>query len=254
VPLSGALQSSRVNPRVALSDKIQQAFSEAATIYGSSFGWNLAYMARENMLLVNVPKGINAQEQYVMNTITKSWAQFTGWPASSWDTFNDDLYFGGQGVVCKAMTGFSDAGTIITGRAQQAYNYFGRRGQNKRFTMARPILQADGVPSVQVGLAIDFNDTEPVSSLSAPSLPVTVWDSATWDGATWGGGLSVYRSWQGVNGIGYAASPYLIAGLLFSRLGVQVWRAQRDERLKRPSSWAIDLLLIALLLWVASNQ
>jgi hypothetical protein len=209
VPLSGALQSSRTNPRVALSDKIQLAFSEAAQSLSTTFGWEMIDYPKANMLLVNVPK--SSREQYVMNTITKSWAQFTGWNASSWETLNEELYFGGVGVVCKAMTGFSDNGSIITGRAQQAYNYFGRRGQNKRFTMARPILQADGAPSVQVGLAIDFDDALPVSSLSAPTLPTVVWDTATWDGATWGGALSVYRSWQGVNGVGYAAGPYLIA-------------------------------------------
>lgn len=53
---------------------------------------------------------------------------------------------------------------------------------------------------------------------------------------------------------GAAPSPYLIAGLLLARLGLQIWRAQRDERLKRPTSWAVDLLLIALIFWVASNQ
>lgn len=52
---------------------------------------------------------------------------------------------------------------------------------------------------------------------------------------------------------GTPPSPYLLAGLLLARLGLQVWRAQRDERLKRPASWAIDLLLIGLLFWVASN-
>lgn len=52
---------------------------------------------------------------------------------------------------------------------------------------------------------------------------------------------------------GAAPSPYLIASLLFARLGVQVFRAQKDERLKRPASWAMDLLLIALIFWVASN-
>jgi len=38
-PLSGALQSSRVNPKVALSDKIQSAISSAASLYNSNFGW-----------------------------------------------------------------------------------------------------------------------------------------------------------------------------------------------------------------------
>ncbi len=49
-------------------------------------------------------------------------------------------------------------------------------------------------------------------------------------------------------------SPYLIGGLLLLRLGVQVWRARTDERLKRPVSWAFDLLLIGLMFYVASNQ
>ena len=53
---------------------------------------------------------------------------------------------------------------------------------------------------------------------------------------------------------GAAPSPYLIGVLLLARLGLQIWRAQRDERLKRPASWAVDLLLIALIFWVASNQ
>lgn len=53
---------------------------------------------------------------------------------------------------------------------------------------------------------------------------------------------------------GAPPSPYLIAGLLLARLGVQVLRARHDERLKRPASWAIDLLLIALIFWVASTQ
>ncbi len=43
-------------------------------------------------------------------------------------------------------------------------------------------------------------------------------------------------------------------GVLLVRLGVQVYRAQSDPRLKRPASWALDLLLIGLLLYVASNR
>ena len=53
---------------------------------------------------------------------------------------------------------------------------------------------------------------------------------------------------------GSLPSPYLIGGLLLARLGVQVWRARTDERLKRPASWAFDLLLIGLMFYVASNQ
>ncbi|WP_291425013.1 hypothetical protein [Deinococcus sp.] len=53
---------------------------------------------------------------------------------------------------------------------------------------------------------------------------------------------------------GHAPNPYLVGGLLLLRLGVQILRAQRDEKLKRPASWALDFLLIGLIFYTASNQ
>ncbi|WP_216319064.1 hypothetical protein [Deinococcus aestuarii] len=49
-------------------------------------------------------------------------------------------------------------------------------------------------------------------------------------------------------------SPYLVALLLVARLGVQFLRARRDPTLRRPASWALDLILIGLLFYAASNQ
>jgi len=211
VPMSAALQSSRVNPKVALSDKIQQAFSGAASLYGSSFGWDMRFFPKENMLVLNIPIAVGSQQQYVMNSISKAWSQFTGWPANCWELFDDNLYYGGNEVVCQAYNGYNDRGAQINGSAQQAYNYFGKRGQNKRFTLARPIIQASSSPSVQVGLAIDFNDQAPTSTLTVPPATTSVWDTATWDSGVWGSDLTTYRQWQGIAGVGYAASPYLLA-------------------------------------------
>lgn len=49
-------------------------------------------------------------------------------------------------------------------------------------------------------------------------------------------------------------NPYLIAGLLLLRLGLRIWQAQQDDRLKRPASWAFDLILIGLLFYVISQR
>ncbi|WP_230284893.1 hypothetical protein [Deinococcus sp. 23YEL01] len=59
--------------------------------------------------------------------------------------------------------------------------------------------------------------------------------------------------WPLISG-GPAPSAYLIAGLLLVRLGIQLLRARRDERLRRPAGWALDILLIALIFYSASTQ
>ncbi len=57
VPMAGALQSSRLDPRIYLTDKIFFAVSQAATVYYAEFGWQINYFASENMLILNIPTG-----------------------------------------------------------------------------------------------------------------------------------------------------------------------------------------------------
>jgi len=209
VPMSAALQSSRLDPRINLTDKIYYAVSQAATIYFESFGWQINYFASENMLILNIPNG-TGYDQYVMHTITKSWARFTGINAICWEVSgNNRIFFGANGFVGEFYTQLSDAGSNIVATAQQAYSYFDSRGQNKRFTLVRPILQTDnGLPTVLCGISTDF-DTQPLTNQIAfnPStLDVATWDNAVWDDASWGGNLTTSKFWQGVTGTGFSGS------------------------------------------------
>ena len=209
VPLASALQSSRLDPRINLTDKIYYAISQAATQYYALDGWQIQYFASENMLILSIPTG-NGMEQYVMHTITKAWGRFTGIEAHCWEVAGDaGMYFGGDGFVGKFYDLTSDAGTNIVATAQQAYNYFDSQGQLKRFTLVRPILQTDnGLPTVLCGISVDF-DTVPLTNQIAfnPLInKIGRWDVATWDGANWGGGLVTTKIWQGVNGLGFSAS------------------------------------------------
>lgn len=209
VPMSAALQSSRLDPRINLTDKIYFAISQAATSYYTYFGWQINLFASENMLILNIPNG-TGYDQYVMHTITKSWAKFTGINAICWEVSgNNKIYFGSSGFVGDFYDISSDAGTNIVATAQQAYSYFDSRGQLKRFTLVRPILQTDnGLPTVLCGISTDF-DTVPLTNQIAfnPNITDTgLWDNSSWDEANWGGGLTVTKYWQGVNGLGFAGS------------------------------------------------
>ena len=209
LPLASALQSSRLDPRVNLTDKIYFAVSQAATTYFGNFGWQINYFASENMLILNIPV-TNGTEQYVMHTITKSWGRFTGIEAHVWEVSGDnDMHFGGNGYVGTFYTSASDDQSNIVAAAQQAYSYFDKPGQLKRFTMVRPILQSSGgVPNVYCGLSTDFQTEINLGQVSfnPASMNDGVWDGSKWDNANWAGGLTTTKVWQGVTGIGFTGS------------------------------------------------
>jgi hypothetical protein len=211
VPLASALQSSRLDPRINITDKIFNAVSQAADLYNTEFGWQIHYYAKQNMLIFNIPV-IGGQQQYVMQTITKAWASFTGINATCFEVYDEDMYFGGNGFVGKFWDGLSDNNQNIVASCQQAYSYFDARGQLKRFTMVRPILFTDnGTPTILCGINTDFdtqNNTGQVS-FNPALVSVGVWDTSTWDNANWGGGNTISKQWQGVTGIGYAAGIIL---------------------------------------------
>ena len=215
ISMAAALQSSRVNPKAALSNKIQYAISSAISTYGANYGWQLLQFPRENMLILNVPiqEGLN-QQQYVMSTIKRgtgdwAWCNFTGWPASCWELWEDDIYFGCTNAVYKAWNGYDDNGGNIAARGLQAFNNFGNDQAQKRFTMMRPILQTDGAPSVLAQMNVDFDLSDTTSPLSFSPVTYATWDNALWDAGIWAGAVSVLKNWQGCTGIGYWAAPQL---------------------------------------------
>jgi hypothetical protein len=208
VPMSGALQSSRVNPKVAVSNKIQFAVSNAVTGYGSNFGWQMLYFPQQNLLWCNVPvvEG-SQQQQYVMNTITGAWCNFTGWNANCWELFLDQPYFGGNGYVGKAWNTLQDNGSNINASALQAFNYFKAPGLLKRFTMVRPIFRVQGPTNLSVGMKIDFDQSDTLTLTgAAATYTLGKWDVTKWDQSIFGD-LAMLKRWMGVNGIGYAGAP-----------------------------------------------
>lgn len=211
LPLSKALISSRVDPRVALTDKIQGAMSDAAGTYAANFGWELLHYPKGSMLLLNVPVSTgSSQQQFAMNTITGSWGRFLNVSANCWTLWQDEPYFGGNGFVGKFWSTLADAGTAINWEAQQAFNYFRTRGQLKQFHEARPVFQSNGTPATQIGLNVDYDTNTPSGTLSFSAPSYAAWDSGVWDTSVWGGSLSVIATWQGVSGIGVCAALHLL--------------------------------------------
>ena len=212
VPLASALQSSRLDPRVNLTDKVFYAVSQAASNYSNNFGWQINYLASENMLILNIPV-TGGTEQFVMHTITKSWGRFTGIDATCFEVSGGEaMYFGGDGFVGRYYYTFADDDTNISGIVQQAYSYFDMRGQLKRFTMVRPIFLTDnGTPTIACGINLDFDTTNVTGAVTfnPSAIAIGTWDTGIWDESYWGGSLQVNKAWQGVTGIGYSAGIYM---------------------------------------------
>lgn len=206
-PMAQQLQSSRLDPRVNITDKIQFAVSTAISTYSANFGWQLLPFPKENMLFLNVPfvEG-SSQQQYVMNTITGSWCNFTGWEAACWELFGDNPYFGGNGYVGRAWYGTSDNGSAITANALQSFQDYGYNGQ-KAANLIRYHLFADKSPNVSGNVNVDYDLSDYTSPLSSVLASGGVWDSGLWDAAAWSGDLLPTADWQGCTGIGYTLAP-----------------------------------------------
>lgn len=226
LPLSAALQSSRLNPRVALSDKIQTAVASSAASYGSNYGWELFVLPQENQLYLNVP--INAgssQQQYVMNTVNRAWCNFTGWSANCFALLNNQAYFGANGYVARAWNTNADNGANISALGLQAFNYFKDFTHDKRFTMMRPTLLTNGTPALFGSINTDFNTTEPTAALAFTPNSAAKWGSGLWGSGTWGSGSTLSQNWQGVSTRGRCGAPVLklaAAGITVSWLSTSV--------------------------------
>lgn len=205
-PLSKGLLSSSIDKRIAVTDKIQNAISFAVTQYKNNFGWSPTLFHNLNMIILNIPAGNGLNFQYVQNTITGAWAKFTGWNASVWRDTSIGLYFGNQNSVQLAWVGNTDNSAQIVADALPSFQSFGASAQRKYFTMVKPYLTTNGIPSIVYGLNIDYviSDITGVFTYTAPSG--MIWGSMYWGSMYWGGGQRSFTSWKTVGKWAQAAA------------------------------------------------
>lgn len=209
LPLSRALVTDRAAALIeSITKLIQPVMNAAARDNASKFGWQLIAYPRGTRAILNVPLTENVeQQQFVMNTVTGAWAQFTEENANCWAVFQDRLFFGGNnGIVYEADCQGFDEGDTIEFDLETAFNYCGSRSGLKQFTMARALLTTDGQISPGLAINVDFATQTAVNILTFPVDPLALWDVALWDAGTWPEESHVVTDWVSVSGMGYCAS------------------------------------------------
>ena len=217
IPMSKGLITDRSQIQDTVSNKIESLVTNDAVRYSGNFGWCAVLHPEGNKLVVNVPQNEgDTQFQYVMNTITGAWCKFTGWNANCFESFQGELYYGGNlgasansAVVVKCDTGFSDNGAYIFGEAKTAFNYLGAPGYQKQVTMCRPIFRLGGRANISLGIDVDFADNYPASSPSFSGTAGTLWNTSLWNTFPWANNNQIQKDWQGVTGVGDAIAMHM---------------------------------------------
>lgn len=198
VNLSTALQVGRMTDKGNLSSKIVNAVKQATNRWGANYGWEAVYHDTESMLVVNIPRYVDAttpansySEQYCMNTNTGAWCRFREWDAITFIEHNGNLYMGCyDGHIRQVFTGANDDGNKIKGVCIPAFSMMGMPGHKKQMTMCTITTNHASKDAIGVAALADFElrafgaATPFNTSGSAGGWDVADWDSEFWDDET----------------------------------------------------------------------
>ncbi len=196
-PMSALLQTAEAErAKLSLSNKIGPAFIGAARSYGENYGWCATVFPARNALLVNIPLTEDGEhEQYVMNTVTKSWCRFTSWDAEDFVVFNKNLYFCNSDGVYKAWTGTSDSDDNINFYAKQAFSNFVSNA-SKQVKLFMPILAVNGNINYASDIDVDFEDDDITGTVLFTATSGAIWGASRFGESYWASGLEVVKQWS----------------------------------------------------------
>lgn len=196
----------------SLSSAVVDEYRKMVKGYSSDFGWQLISLPKASMALVNIPNaGDNGTAiQFAYNVSTKAWGRFLGLDANCWELFNGNIYFGtAAGAVYRAENGGSDNGSLITARCLPAFSHLGSPGRTKHVKMIEPLLSTDlSTYQFGTGCVVNFQTPGSYGGSSPGAAGIFTWDVSVWDGTDVWGGISIFDSWSGADGIGYVIAPY----------------------------------------------
>lgn len=207
IPMSAIMQKGEFARDSAVNDKIREAVKTAAFKYKDNFGWSATYYPESGMGIFNIPIVTNSQTaQYVVNTFTGAWCEFTGMQANAWAVCDGKLYFASHsGVVFQADTGSSDNGSEIEGDALPAFSYMGSPNK-KSFTGVHLVLASEGDVPVEIRVDTDFRTPSVDFSSSTYAAAGTAWNAGAWNTFAWTSGPEIFEVKKIVSKTGYSAA------------------------------------------------
>lgn len=192
--LDEAIQNARIELIDSFGGKIFRACKKAAQLYAANFGWQAIYYPRGNLFIANVPTAADAFSQYVKNTNTGMWCQFTGWNARCFGLWNDRLYFGTNDGKIKLADvqqtdglrqAYSDDGVAISYNALTAYQKFGQPGLKCQITSAKITANVYDGRAISLNAFADYR-TKQLFDVPAPVEPTQgQWDQSPWNTDAW---------------------------------------------------------------------
>lgn len=228
--ISTALSGGRLSEASTYSDKIVQAAKQSANQYAQYFGWECFYYPAGNLFIVNIPRSefktvpntggtewAIESEQHARNTSTGAWCRFTGWQATTFAVWKDQLYFAQGAQVYRADVGVADSSNPIQIESIPAFNHLGAKGRRKQVTMCAHITNFQNPEYlVKDGMA-DYNVAFQNQVVEAPFVGGAQWDLVDWDEAFWASDdqalIQTTEGWSDVSAFGYAVTVSMRASI-----------------------------------------
>lgn len=184
IPLSRVMQSTALELRTPITERIRQLFNNAAKQFRAEDGWQIISEPDTPILIVNIPSAPQ-HRQFVQHFQTGGWSTFSGWDAYSFARISNTLYFSTETGVNR-VSGTADKGTNITATMLQAYSRLATRSE-KMVKLVRPYLETTGGFTFNLGLASDLSVVaEYTNPLAEVSVAPSVWGTGLWGEAIWG--------------------------------------------------------------------
>jgi hypothetical protein len=223
LPVSDALKIDRAaSQSKALTKNIRDAYAKSVARARSEYGWQLVSFSSQNRAYLNIPgSGTTETQQYVLNTLSGAWCNYTGWDALTFEEFDNALYFGAtDGTVYRAEYGATDNSVAIPYRMLPAWNHLKAKGRQKIVSMVKPVFTSDVDVIPAVDVAVDYED--PVASATAQDVlgDYFTWDVSNWDEEVWRGVVTA-TNWRGGANIGSVISPFTSMDLDASGAGAE---------------------------------
>lgn len=141
-------------------------------------GWESVVYSKKGYAIFNVPVA-NQFEQHVINVNTGAWCRFTNIRSYCWCNYGDSIYFGSDDTIYKFDDGYSDNGSEIEGKIEQAYNNFGTPAI-KKISLINPRTKCSTAYNLTIYTNVDFQKVNVNYATNIGEIGGSLWNSSSW--------------------------------------------------------------------------